>query len=187
MNQYEKHGKPKIQKIYKSLEHEINNFLPQARNLFVEFIKKHDVGGERFPNFCMNTVRWSIRDSDIIFFINNDDGSLRSFIIIGVVPGWNFEYKIELIAGNEEDYSRLIKKAKSFVETQSGLFLTTLCYPSQQLYDIYEECGFTRLYDIKRKKDGSTKFAKYQIGIFIDHQEFYIDEICNIENIILDS
>jgi len=169
--------KRKIQKTYKTLEGDMNEFLPQARNLFIEFIKVHDIGGERFPNFSMNTVKWCIKKSEIIFFINNDDGSLRSFIIIGVNSEWNLEYKIELLAGNEEDYPRLIKRAKTFVTTKLGMFITTLCYPSQQLYDIYEECGFKRMYNLRRKKDKSIKFVKYEFKLLTENQQFYIEEL----------
>lgn len=178
--------KRKVNSLSKNFEQEIKLFLPQARNLFLEFINFNEIKGERFPNFSLNLVTWAVKRSEKILFINNDDGSLRSFIIIGSNSDWNIEYRIELIAGNKEDYPRLLKKAKKFIKGKSGLILSTLCYPSEYLYNIYEESGFVKTQTIRRTNDNSVKFVKYEFLIPDKDRQYYLEGInsCQEEVII---
>lgn len=150
---------------------------PQLIDIFSNFSYIHDEGGGRFPNFSLHTVTWAINRSNILFYIPNEDNSVRSFIMLGSESEFCCESRIEMIAGELSDFKVLLKKVKQYASSNNTFILSVFLYRSEELYNIFKESGFEPIISITDSETGRVNFTKFQI--ILENRDYIVKNINN--------
>jgi len=120
----------------------------QALHLFINFIDQHLTNENyfRFYKFYSTKVNCAFKRMNSLFFILNEDETLRSFLIIGGISDDSYEIRIEMICGDVQDCSLLLNK---IIKLYSNVQLISyFSYPIEDIIQIFEQKNFKRSYVI---------------------------------------